>query len=84
VYPFIEAEKAGRRNVSRACALLKVSRAAFYAHLAGPSQREQQDAELIGQIQAVHDESKGRYGAPRVHAELRRRGRRHSRSWWPG
>jgi transposase InsO family protein len=76
---FIEAEKAGKRNVSRACALLKVSRAAFYAHLAGPSQREQADAELTGQIQTVHAESKGRYGAPRVHAELRRRGRRHSR-----
>jgi len=27
----------------------------------------------------VHQESKGRYGAPRVHAELTRRGRRHSR-----
>jgi transposase InsO family protein len=79
VYPFIEAEKAGRRNVARACALLKVSRAAFYSHLAGPSKREQQDAELTGQIQAVHEESKGRYGAPRVHAELARRGRRHSR-----
>ena len=78
-YPFIEAEKAGRRNVSRACALLKVSRAAFYAHLSGPSQRERADAELTGQIRVVHDESKGRYGAPRVHAELRRRGRRHGR-----
>ena len=78
-YPFIEAEKAGRRNVKRACALLKVSRAAFYAHLAGPSRREREDAELTGQIKAVHQESKGRYGAPRVHAELTRRGRRHSR-----
>ena len=78
-YPFIEAEKAGRRNVSRACALLKVSRAAFYAYLSGPSQRERADAELTGQIRVVHDESKGRYGAPRVHAELRRRGRRHGR-----
>jgi transposase InsO family protein len=78
-YPFIEAEKAGRRNVSRACALLKVSRAAFYLHLAGPSQRDRADAELTQQIQAVHEESKGRYGAPRVHAELARRGRRHSR-----
>jgi transposase InsO family protein len=78
-YPFIEAEKAGRRNVARACALLKVSRAAFYSHLSGPSPRDQQDAELTQQIQAVHDASKGRYGAPRVHAELRRRGRRHSR-----
>jgi transposase InsO family protein len=79
VYPFIEAEKAGRRNVKRACELLKVSRAAFYAHLAGPSQHEREDAGLAGQIQAVHQRSKGRYGAPRVHAELRRRGRRHSR-----
>jgi transposase InsO family protein len=78
-YPFIEAEKAGRRNVARACALLKVSRAAFYAHLSGPSRREQQDAELTEQIRDVHEDSKGRYGAPRIHAELRRRGRRHSR-----
>jgi transposase InsO family protein len=71
--------KAGRRNAARACALLKVSRAAFYQHLAGPSRRDRADAELTEQIQAVHEESKGRYGAPRVHAELRRRGRRHGR-----
>jgi transposase InsO family protein len=80
VYPFIEAEKAGRRNVARACALLKVSRAAFYAYLAGPSQREHDDAQLAAEIAAVHEQSKGRYGAPRVHAELARRGRRHSRN----
>ncbi len=79
VYPFIEAEKACRRNVKRACELLKVSRAAFYQHLRGPSAREQQDAELAGQIKAVHQESKGRYGAPRVHAQLARRGHRHGR-----
>jgi transposase InsO family protein len=78
-YPFIEAERAGRRSVKRACALLKVSRAAFYSHLSGPSRHEQEDAELTGQIRAVHEQSRGRYGAPRVHAELRRRGRRHSR-----
>src|SRR5215472_17688784 len=78
-YRFIEAEKAGRRNVSRACALLTVSRAAFYAHLSGPSKRVREDAELTDQIRAVHEESKGRYGAPRVHAGLARRGRRHSR-----
>ena len=79
VYPFIEAEKAGRRNVARACALLKVSRAAFYQHLAGPSRRERADAELTQQIKAVHDGSHGRYGAPRVRAELARHGRRHGR-----
>jgi transposase InsO family protein len=79
VYPFIEAEKASRRNVKRACELLKVSRAAFYQQLSGPSRRDRDDAELAGQIQAVHNESKGRYGAPRVHAELASRGRRHGR-----
>jgi hypothetical protein len=78
VYPFIEAEEAGRRNVRRACELLKVSRAAFYQHLKGPSRRGQ-DADLTREIRGLHQEPKGRYGAPRVHAELRRRGRRHSR-----
>ena len=80
MYPFIEAEKACRRNVKRACELLKVSRAAFYQYLRGiPSPRVQQDADLAAEIWSVHAESKGRYGAPRVHAELRRRGRAHSR-----
>jgi transposase InsO family protein len=79
VYPFIEAEKAGRRNVSRACELLKVSRAAFYAQLRGSSRRDRADAALTAQIRAVHKESKGRYGAPRVHAELRRHGHHHGR-----
>jgi hypothetical protein len=80
IYPFIEAEKACRRNVKRACELLKVSRAAFYQHLRGiPSPRERQDAELADQTKAVHEEPEGRYGAPQVHAELRRRGHRHSR-----
>jgi transposase InsO family protein len=79
VYPFIEAEKRGRRNVTRACELLKVSRAAFYAWLSGPSQRDQQDADLAAKIQARHQESRGRYGAPRDCAELRRRGHRHGR-----
>ena len=44
VYPFIEAEKAQQRNVKRACELLKVSRAAFYARLAVPSRRDRADA----------------------------------------
>ena len=79
VYPFIEAEKRCRRNVKRACELLKVSRAAFYAYLSGPSGRVQGDADLAAKIQAVHEESRGRYGAPRVHAVLRRRGHRHGR-----
>jgi transposase InsO family protein len=80
VYPFIEAEKAGSHNVVRACELLQVSRSAYYAQRGdAPTARERADGELLGQITAVHAESKGSYGAPRVHAELRRLGRRHSR-----
>ncbi len=80
VYPFIEAEKAERRNVKRACELLQVSRAAYYAdRRIGPSRRELEDDELTEAIRSVHEESKGRYGAPRIHAELRRAGRRHGR-----
>ncbi|WP_439380703.1 IS3 family transposase [Amycolatopsis lexingtonensis] len=81
VYPFIEAENArGAGTVTRACALLKVSRAAYYAHRnAGPSPRTGDDAALTEKIIEVHEQSRGTYGAPRVHAELRAQGHRHSR-----
>jgi transposase InsO family protein len=79
-YPFIEAEKVQQRNVKRACELLKVSRAAYYAARAGqPSARDREDAELTVLITAEHKRSRGRYGAPRIHAGLRRQGRRPSR-----
>jgi transposase InsO family protein len=80
VYPFIEAEKSLQRNVKRACELLKVSRAAYYAARKGRrSKRAAEDAALAAQVKTAHEESKGRYGAPRVHARLRSQGRRHSR-----
>ncbi|MGH2701100.1 MAG: hypothetical protein ACRDJ2_04895 [Actinomycetota bacterium] len=48
VYPFIKVERAEKRNVKRACALLEVSRAAFYAWLRLiPSARKRADAELL-------------------------------------
>ena len=72
LYPFIEAEKAQQRNVKRACELLEVSRAAYYAHRgAVPSARQRADDELTEHIRQAHQASKGRYGAPRIHAELR-------------
>ena len=81
VYPFIEAEKAGDRNVKRACELLQVSRATYYAQREGaPSARQAADAELTEQITVIHAESKGTYGIPRIRAELRRRGIRCGRS----
>jgi transposase InsO family protein len=75
VYPFIEAERAGRRNVKRACALLEVSRAAFYEWARQvPTRRQRRDHELAEKIRTVHAVSKGTYGWPRVHAELKARG----------
>lgn len=80
VYPFIEAERAQRHSVKRACELLEVSRSAYYAARGDePSARAQADAGLAREIRSVHEQSKGRYGAPRVHAQLRAQGRRHSR-----
>jgi transposase InsO family protein len=79
-YPFIEAEKTQQRNVKRACELLEVSRAAYYANCAdSPSTRQLVDQELTEHIRQAHQASKGRYGAPRIHAQLRRDGHRHGR-----
>jgi transposase InsO family protein len=79
-YRFIEAEKTQQRNVKRACELLEVSRAAYYANRAdSPSTRQLVDQELTEHIRQAHQASQGRYGAPRIHAELRRRGHRHAR-----
>ena len=75
VWPFIEVEEAEQHSVKRACALLEVSRAAYYEqrkHI--PSRRALDDAELTERIKAIHAESKGTYGAPRIHARLRRDG----------
>jgi transposase InsO family protein len=80
LYPFIEAEKTQQRNVKRACELLEVSRAAYYANRAdSPSTLQLVDQELTEHIRQAHQRSKGRYGAPRIHAQLRRDGHRHGR-----
>ena len=75
VYPFVEAEQAERRNVNKTCALLEVSRAAYYQwsqHT--PSARARADQTLGERITTVHRDSRGTYGAPRVLAQLRREG----------
>ncbi|WP_441247944.1 IS3 family transposase [Kitasatospora sp. McL0602] len=75
VHPFIEAEKVGGHSVKRACELLQVSRAAFYTRRTGTvGPRRARDLELGDQIARVHQDSRGTYGAPRVHAALRRDG----------
>ena len=75
VYPFIEAEKVSERNVSKACALLSVSRSAYSDwHQHVPSTRALSDAELGDAIAKIHGASRRTYGAPRITAALRRGG----------
>jgi len=75
VDPFIEAEEAAGHSVMNACCLLEVSRAAYYQRRkAVPSHRAVTDTELTERINAIHVESKGTYGSPRVHRALRKQG----------
>ncbi len=75
VYPFVEAEQAGQRNVARTCALLEVSRAAYSQWSRhAPSARAREDEVLGERIERIHHDSRGSYGAPRVLAQLRRDG----------
>src|SRR5262250_541650 len=80
MYRFIEAEREGERSVNRACAVLEVSRAAYYEwRKQEPSARAQQDRELAEKVKAIFSRSRQTYGAPRVHRELARQGLRCSR-----
>jgi transposase InsO family protein len=80
MYPFIEAEKAGQRSVNRACAVMKVSRAAYYEwRRQQPSRRAQEDQKLSEKVKVIFDGSRQTYGAPRVHRALRQAGTRCAR-----
>ena len=58
--------------VAVACRVLGVSTSGFYdSQTRPPSAREVADAELVSEIRAIHQMSRGTYGAPRVHDELR-------------
>lgn len=60
--------------------VLGVSKAGYYAWAnRDPSAREVADAALLKRIRTVHLGSHETYGAPRVHADLREQGARHSR-----
>jgi putative transposase len=71
VYPFVEAEQAERRNVAKACALLEVSRSAFYEwHKHVPSHRQRDDDALGEAIERIYDASRQTSGWPRVRKAL--------------
>jgi transposase InsO family protein len=66
--------------IAALCAALEVTPAGYHAWMrAQPGERERADAELAGQIAAVHRAHRGRYGAPRIQREWLAHGRSHSR-----
>ena len=74
MHRFIAAERANH-TVAMLCRVLGVSRAGFYAARGRPPSRRQADDEwILDAIGEVHADSRETYGAPRVHAMLRRRG----------
>lgn len=74
VYEFIKAHR-GEYDVSTMCRVLDVARAGYYAWLREPqSSRAQEDARLLGLIQASYKASHGVYGARRIFLDLREEG----------
>src|SRR2546426_9547582 len=74
-FRFIEDRRADYR-VSLMCEVLGVSPAGYYAWRARPeSRRSAANRALVDDIKRVHRDACGRYGSPRIHAELRAQGR---------
>ena len=58
-------------SVRKMCALLGVSPSGYYAWAQRlRSLRSQADEKLLARIRAIHQRSRGTYGAPRIHFEL--------------
>ena len=73
-YRFVAAERA-RYPVRLLCRVAGVAVSGFYAWLRrGPGRRRADDQRLSARIGAAFEDSRGTYGSPRVHAELRARG----------
>jgi len=73
-YGFIQAQQADY-PIERLCRVMGVARSGYYAWLkADKTPREMANQHLVQEIRAIHRESRGTYGCPRIHAELRARG----------
>jgi putative transposase len=80
-FAFVSAERASHA-VTTLCRVVGVSVSGFYAWLRAISTvqaRAEAEAELRGHIGRLFAAGRRVYGSPRVHAELRREGRRHAR-----
>jgi putative transposase len=57
------------------CGVLGVSPAGYYAWRSRPeSERSSANRDLVDEIKRVHRNTSGRYGSPRIHAELKAQG----------
>ncbi len=75
-YCFIE-EHRRQWPVRLMCQVLQVSPGGFYTWRDRPVRARQQRREVLTtEIEAIHQEFKGRYGSPRIHEELQARGQR--------
>jgi transposase InsO family protein len=73
-YRFIQAEEANY-SIDRMCVVLRASRSSYYAWRRGETHSpRQEEARLRLHIRAIHRQHRGRYGSPRVTAELREQG----------
>jgi transposase InsO family protein len=73
-FEFIHAEEANF-PIQILCRVLEVSRSGYYRWVhAEPSAHSKRDQRLTVEIKAIHSESRGTYGSPRVHAELQAKG----------
>jgi transposase InsO family protein len=62
------------------CRVLEVSASGYYAWLGRPmSRRAREERRLVRAIKEIHQEKRGVYGSPRVHAELGSKGMHHGR-----
>jgi putative transposase len=62
-------------SIATMCRVLGVSASGYYAwQQRGASARTLKDEELLAQIRACHQRSRGTYGAPRIHRDLRAAG----------
>lgn len=62
-------------GVQRLCEALGVARSGYYTWQVGPRARADRASAEAVLVSEVHDQTRGAYGVPRVHAELRAQGR---------
>ena len=77
-YACVDDQKAAGFPVTAACEAAGVSTSGYYdwctREAAGPTERQQAEAELVELMRAIFDAADGNYGVPRMHRELRRAG----------